>query len=44
MWTGTGVKVCLYNNSPRSYPLPDGFEERGRQSKGDVINLHDYRQ
>lgn len=44
IWTGTGVKVCLYNNSPRSHPLPEGFEERGSQSKSDVINLHDYRQ
>lgn len=44
MWTGSGVKVCLYNNSPRSHPLSEGFEERGNQPKGDVINLQDYRQ
>lgn len=43
MWTGTGVKVCLYSNSPRSHPLPDDFEEKVGESKGCLISLDDYR-
>lgn len=43
MWTGAGVKVCLYNNRPRSLPLPDDFEEKVGESKGSVISLDDYR-
>ncbi len=43
VWDGGGVKVCVYGNSLKTFPLPENVSNQPTGKNGNVVNIEQYR-